>query len=124
MPDDRVSIELRNKQTVLLLYRHFELPYGQPVSLALIWSLDNTQMHWPLGSDDDVYAPAHYRHCFPVKLGLGGCSFQFGRTSMCRPRAPHLAHTTLFPTHDTACVPKIIGGREVFLRAHTLRHFK
>jgi hypothetical protein len=30
-----------------------------------------------------------------------GASFQFGRTSMRRPRAPHLAHTTLPPNHGT-----------------------
>ena len=27
-------------------------------------------------------------------LGLGGCSFQFGRTSILWPRLPHLAHFT------------------------------
>jgi len=37
----------------------------------------------------------HHRQCLPVRLSLGGCSFQFGRTSMWRPRAPHLAHTAL-----------------------------
>jgi hypothetical protein len=28
-----------------------------------------------------------YRHCFPVRLSLGGCSFQVGRTSIPFPRA-------------------------------------
>jgi hypothetical protein len=34
-------------------------------------------------------------HTFPVRLSPGGCSFQLGLTSMCRPRAPHLAQTIL-----------------------------
>jgi hypothetical protein len=38
----------------------------------------------------------------PVRLSCGGCSFQFGRTSMYRPRAPHLAHTTLLVNDGTA----------------------
>ena len=29
----------------------------------------------------------HQRHCLPVRLWPGGCSFKFGRISMCRPRA-------------------------------------
>jgi hypothetical protein len=35
-------------------------------------------------------------------VGRGGCSFQFGRTSMWRPRAPHLAHTTLLANERTS----------------------
>jgi hypothetical protein len=34
-------------------------------------------------------------HCLPVRPGDGGCSFQLGRTSMCLPRLPHFAQTTL-----------------------------
>ena len=45
------------------------------------------------------------RHCLPVTLSRGGCSFQFGRTSMCRPRPPHLAHTTLLANHGTSVSP-------------------
>jgi hypothetical protein len=33
-----------------------------------------------------------YRHCFPVRLSLGGCSFQFGRTSILFRLLPHLPH--------------------------------
>jgi hypothetical protein len=43
-----------------------------------------------------------HRHCLPVRLSLGGYSFQFGRTSLCRPRAPHLAHTTLLAKDATS----------------------
>jgi hypothetical protein len=42
-----------------------------------------------------------HRHCLPVRRGRSGCSFQFGRTSICRPRAPHLAHTALRLEHDS-----------------------
>jgi hypothetical protein len=38
----------------------------------------------------------------PVRLSLGGCSFQFGRTWMWRPRAPHLAHTILLAKDGTS----------------------
>jgi len=38
----------------------------------------------------------------PLRLGRSGCPFQFGRTSMGRPRAPHLAHTTLLANHGTS----------------------
>jgi hypothetical protein len=43
-----------------------------------------------------------HHHCLPVRLSVGGCSFQFGRTSMWRPRAPHLAHTTLLANQGTS----------------------
>ena len=43
-----------------------------------------------------------HRHSLPVRLSLGGGSFQFGRTSMWRPRAPHLAHTTLLANDGTS----------------------
>ena len=33
-------------------------------------------------------------HCLPVRLSLGGCSFQFSLTSILFPRLPHLAQTT------------------------------
>jgi hypothetical protein len=43
-----------------------------------------------------------YRHTLPVRLSLGGCSFQFGRTSILLPRPPHLAHTTRERNHGTS----------------------
>jgi hypothetical protein len=38
---------------------------------------------------NDITLISH-RHCLPVRLSVGGCSFQFGRTSMSR--LPHLLH--------------------------------
>src|SRR4029077_192066 len=35
-----------------------------------------------------------HRHTLPLRLDWGGCSFQFGRTSILFPRLPHLAQTT------------------------------
>ena len=49
--------------------------------------------------------PSVHRHTFPVKLSPVGCSFQFGRTSMRRPRAPHLPHFTLDWNQGTGVSP-------------------
>jgi len=49
--------------------------------------------------------------------GRGGCSFQFGRTSMWRPRAPHLAHTTLRRT-PALPVPRLSDPAGDRRRAH------
>ena len=43
-----------------------------------------------------------HRHTFPVRLSPGGCSFQFGRTSILFPRPPHLAHFTRERNHGTS----------------------
>jgi len=43
-----------------------------------------------------------HRRCLPVRLSRGGCSFQFGRTSILFPRLPHLAQTTLLLKYGTS----------------------
>jgi hypothetical protein len=41
---------------------------------------------------DEVHIPSSHQSNL---VGIGGCSFQFGRTSMRLPRAPQMAQTTL-----------------------------
>ena len=43
-----------------------------------------------------------HRHTLPVRPSRGGCSFQFGRTSILFPRLPHLPHFTRERNHGTS----------------------
>ena len=57
---------------------------------------------WTARSSCAVSSVADQRHTLPVRLSLGGCSFQFGRTSILLPRPPHLAQTTRVRNHGTS----------------------
>jgi hypothetical protein len=53
---------------------------------------------------EDIDPPSGHlaEHLPGQALALGGCSFQFGRTSILFPRLPHLAQTTLRLKYGTS----------------------
>jgi hypothetical protein len=62
---------------------------GQPSSPDIVWAdTDHRAMLTAIRAADSEQSYVNV-------VGVGGCSFQFGRTSMRLPRAPQIAQTTL-----------------------------
>ena len=84
---------------------HHPLRYQQECSGSIYRKIDTHNL-WPLSSlfraPGSSISRSHQRNTLPVRLWPGGCSFQFGRTSILLPRPPHLAQTTRVRNHGTS----------------------